>query len=1017
MARLSLSLLGPMQVTLDDQPVTGFAYDKVRALLAYLAVEADRPHRREALLGLLWPDFPEPAARNNLRHALGILRHTLADEHADTPLLLASRETIQLNPAADLWLDTTAMTTLLDACERHPHRNMDRCVSCAQRLGQAIGLYRGAFLQEFCLPDCLGFDEWALAKREGLHQGVGEALARLASYHERRGAIDEALIYTRRLVELEPWHEAAQRHLMQLLWRSGDRGAALAQYERCRRILREEFGAEPEAETRALHERIHTGEQGAASRDELLGRDVARRTLPVQTTSFVGREGELAQLEALLENPANRLITVTGPGGIGKTRLALKGAERQRATFLDGVYFVPLASVNSPDLVIPALVVALQITLSGNQDPKAQLVAFLREKELLLVLDNFEHLRATGGLVAELLQAAPRLTVLVTSRVPLHLSGEQEFPVPPLEVPDARQLPPVTRLAEYSAFALFLHRAQAAKPDFQLTLANAHAVADICARLDGLPLAIELAAARSKVFAPAALRRRLEHRLEVLIGGPRDLHTRQQTLRATLDWSYRLLDPAEQSLFARLGVFVGGWTLNAAEAVCDGKRDPGVEVLEQMQSLLDKNLIRQTVGGDDEPRFSFYGVIHEYALERLNEARDPEAIRQRCAMYFLGMAESAEPRFTETADQAQMKQLQQDYDNLQSVLRWLLRPDASQDNLELGLRLTGALHWFWGTHGLVSEGRRWLEVALGRGKSLGQAQRAKALVAFSRLARLQDDYEPALAAGEEALALYHEISDKPGIAYQFQSLAMIRLDQGDGVEARRYFDESRRVYLDLKDMAGVAWALNGLGLVAVRSGDYDEAVGLYSESLCLFRQLQLQRGVAWSLTNFAYVARCQGDNARAHALYQESLEQWQQLNRRRGMSQCSIGLGLVALATSKFMEAAAYLRAGLTISRESGAKRDILDCLEGLAGVACGLGQRQRATILAGAAESGRQTLARHQLHQPATPQEYDQFIAVDTYPNDAICDMAWAKGRAMTLEQAIAYALEEVPDTYDWPQ
>jgi DNA-binding SARP family transcriptional activator len=396
MAHLSLVLLGALRLELDGTPVTAFESDKVRALLAFLAVEADRPHRRDALAGLLWPERPERAAHLSLNQALANLRRAIGDRTAVTPLLRITPETIQFDRASDHDLDVVAFSDLLAACDQHSHRHPETCTSCARRLHQAAALYRGSFLDQFFLSDSALFEEWALVKRERLHRRVLRALAQLADYYERRGEYDAAQHYLWSQLELDPWREESHRQLMRVLALGGQRSAALMQYATCRRILTEELGVEPETETAALYAQIQRGAALTNGRATLPTTNVPAHT---PLTPFIGRETELAQLADRLEDRGCRLLTLVGLGGIGKTRLALQAATDQRASFRDGVCFVALAQLRSAEFVVPAIAGALRFAFHGAVDPKTQLLAYLRAKDLLLVLDNFEHLLPAAPIV------------------------------------------------------------------------------------------------------------------------------------------------------------------------------------------------------------------------------------------------------------------------------------------------------------------------------------------------------------------------------------------------------------------------------------------------------------------------------------------------------------------------------------------------------------------------------------------------------------------------------------------
>ncbi|MDQ4076414.1 MAG: NB-ARC domain-containing protein, partial [Chloroflexota bacterium] len=435
MPQLALSLFGSFRVLLDGQPVTAFRSDKIRALFAYLALEADRAHRRDTLAGLFWPEVPQTQAQNNLRVSLHRLREALGDQGANPHYFQITHESVRFVPPDDYVLDVARFTHLFDTSTRHPHSSLDRCHACMRHLEEAAHLYRGDLLEGFFLDDSSGFTEWAVLKRESLHRQTVELLYHLASYHQRYGRWEQARAYAWRQLELEPWREEAHRQVMEILARSGERSAALAQYKTCQRILAEELGIEPDEETRRIYERILAMRQGP------------NHNLPAQLTSFVGRHEELAELGRLLHDARVRLLTVVGPGGIGKTRFALHAAEEQIPNYLHGVYVVELAGVRTRDALLSTIAKALGFQFEGWEEPQAQLPRYLKEKEILLVLDNCEHLLGEVALfITAVLASAPRVKVLATSRERLHLSGEYVFVVPPLTLPDPKHMPSVEQL-------------------------------------------------------------------------------------------------------------------------------------------------------------------------------------------------------------------------------------------------------------------------------------------------------------------------------------------------------------------------------------------------------------------------------------------------------------------------------------------------------------------------------------------------------------------------------------------
>jgi predicted ATPase/class 3 adenylate cyclase len=527
--------------------------------------------------------------------------------------------------------------------------------------------------------------------------------------------------------------------------------------------------------------------------------DTHPNNLPIQPTPFIGREKEVAALIQLLRRPDVRLVTLSGPGGVGKTRLALQVAAELCDDFTDGVFVVALAPVNAPEQVVSALAQTLGISESSDLPLFSLLEAALKEKQLLLLLDNFEQVVDAAVILAELLAACPRLKVVVTSRMGLHVRAEHEFVVPPLSVPTLKHLPDLKALSHYEAVALFIERAQAMKPDFSVINANAPAVAAICAHLDGLPLAIELAAARVKHFSPHMLLTRLEQGLSVLSGGARDLPARQQTLRGAIAWSYDLLSPEEQKLFRHLAVFVDGWSLEAAEAICMARGGLAADMLEGMAELLDKSLLRQEEQAAGETRFWMLQTLREFGLEQLTRSEELEATRQAHAEYYLRLAEEAQPSLQATEQGRWMARLEQEHENLRAGLSWLLArarggSEQSTQQAERALRFCTALSWFWSVRGYSREGQAFLEQALALGESVSAPVRVKAFYAAAHLAFLLDDTERAEKLGSESLHLFRELGNKVGMADALFLLGTSGWAKGEYTLARPQLEEASSLY-------------------------------------------------------------------------------------------------------------------------------------------------------------------------------------------------------------------------------
>jgi predicted ATPase/serine/threonine protein kinase len=727
------------------------------------------------------------------------------------------------------------------------------------------------------------------------------------------------------------------------------------------------------------------------------------RQLPPQHNALVGRERELQAARNLLMQDDIRLITLTGPGGTGKTRLAVQLAEDVAGRFAGGVWFAGLASILDSGLVVSAIAQALEVRASPNRALVEDIKEHLRRLPgALLLIDNFEHVLAAAPVVTELLGASRALKILVTSRAALHIYGEQEFQVPPLALPDPRSLCAVELLSEFPAVALFVQRARAVKPDFALGEENATAVVEICARLDGLPLAIELAAARVKVLTPAAILGRLKSRLHLLTGGARDLPERQQTLRGAMDWSYELLTGVEQKLFRRLAVFVGGFTLEAAEAVANAGADLDLDVFDGVASLVDKSLLQQTGESAGEARFGMLETIREYGLERLAASGEEAATRRAHAAYFLVLAEDGTPHMAGGPEQALwLERFFSEHDNIRAALGWLTRTG----NAEWGLRLALALSHFWLEHAHPTEGRQCIAalVKLPGGSAL---MRVRAFTFAVALCNRQGDSASALELLRESLAIAREQKSQLQIAATLNGLAVTQLLQGDYSGAKESCAEAVRAWEDLGEPASATRILCNLADVYKAEGDYAGARALLEQAFSRFRSLCDRSGMAWSLNHQGDVARAQGDVPAARRLYEQGLEIVRELNDGPGVASSLLDLGRLASEEGEHVRAHALFAESLRISRQLGRKWDVAGVLEELARSAARQGGWERALRLAGAA-----TALRERIGAPLAPTEKVKLDA-DLDPArrglpGAAATTAWMRGWATSPDEATEYGLD----------
>ncbi|MFO7538916.1 MAG: BTAD domain-containing putative transcriptional regulator, partial [Chloroflexota bacterium] len=898
----------------------------------------------------------------------------------DKPWLLRQAGTLQWNPAAAYWLDVA---------------EFERLSGGADYLSKAVALYSGDLLPEL--------DEvWLLPHRERLRNQFFATLSRLVARCHVRRDLAQAIAYAQQALTHDPLREEMVRWLLRLYYETGDRAAALQLYRHFTQLLEKELDVPPLAETVAVYQAII---------DNAPFPEIGRQTpvaitpphnLPAQLTPFFGRALDLLALQEMLTTPQAmvRLLTLTGPGGSGKTRLALETAVRllsdQAPHFPDGIFFVDLAAVTEPELVAATIAEIVGMKERGDHPLVEDLKEYLSSRYMLLLLDNFEQVVAAAPQIAELLAAAPGLKIVVTSRIPLQVYGEHEYPVPPLPLPDlspdrpASPLPPAVQLLEYAAVSLFVARARAANPDFTLTPENAPLVVEICTRLDGLPLAIELAAARSKHFSLAGIRAGLADSLSFLASRAGNIPVRQQTMQATIAWSYNLLAEDERELFAYLAVFSGEFTLDAAIAVITGVPEGGLPEFEGqgsvtsyqsaeetavaikagLTSLVDKNMVRQVApeGDENQPRFCLLFVLREYALERLAQVPAVDALRQHHAHYYLALAEAALAQLHTPEQAGWLKRLNKARENLRTALTWFLEQSFRQANREAGARLVKALAPFWQRRGRINEVRNWLEQVFVAAGPLSPMLQLRLFNLTGWLAQLQGDYTVAKQFHDEALALA----------------------QGQ------------------EDIYHVAKTLQFLGTAAGRQGDYGQAEAILSESLALYRQSDkvTANELAPLINNLAIIARRLGEYSRASVLLEECLAMAQATGSRSFIASALGNLGVLATQQENYARAASYHRQSLELRQGAGDKVGIKNSLGNLAELAVAVGAYLRAARLYAASD----TLL-HTMHTSRTDDEqadFDRDLAIiQQNLGEAAFTAAWAVGSAMTLDEAVAYALQ----------
>jgi len=962
-ALLEIRLLGDFETRIGERVIPAAAWKQRRAaaIVKLLALEPSHRLHREQMMDTLWPDLDLEAASNNLRVSLHAARRVLlADD-----VLQREGQHLTLGPPGAVEVDVHRFEEAVDTAWR------DRTSATFQA---AINLYNGDLLPAD------PYEEWLDARRTALRTSYLALLTRLARLQEDRDDLSAAIDTWQRVLTSEPAQEEAHVQLMLLYARTGRRREALAQYDRLVEVLQEELGAEPDPVARDLVKAIRDGQISAKPPQKQDSRMIRPSNLPVPATALIGRERELSEVQ--LAFAGSRLVNLTGPGGTGKTRLSISVADRASEHFPDGVCFVPLAPLTDAGLVVTAIIEALGIRDTGNRSAIETLTGFLGEKSTLLVLDNCEHVVAAAPSVSTLLEQCPHLKVLATSRVPLRVRGEREFPL--------------RSLTEQASAQLFIERSSEVSPGFNRGEEQTDTIVEICRRLDGLPLAIELAAARSRVLSPQALLERLDRPLSLLTSGPRDLPERQQTLRATIAWSYDLLPPGIQTLFRALAVFAPGWTIDATAAVCPD----GIDALDAITTLVESNLLEQSQV-NDEARFRMLETIREYGLEQLAAAGETANVHQRHADYYLTFAEEVTPDFRGARSAERHVELSSHHDNLRAALTWALEHDPDR-----GLRVAANLEKYWLTRGVHTEWEYWLSELMQRSSDAALMHRARALHQIAYVASQQGDPERAWTLAEESLKLAQEFGLDESMGRVKTIMGYIVERAGNPARGMELAEEALAHYRDSGFELAIATQLGVIASHVANAGEYDRSLELREEALQLQRSIGDTFFTSMGLVDIGVVLRHLGREREAADRIDEALE----LARSIGASYVLV-YALTARAQIAIDEENYDLAQRLLIEAAHHASITSIAyvvpaMLEGLAAVLTARGNPYPAVQVFAAAEAAREKLNLPKSDTSRSLCEHHLSMC-QSRMDDESWETALATGKLLSTEQATRFALD----------
>lgn len=1022
---IQVYLLGGFRVEREKKTIR-FATRKVESLFAYLVLHPE-PHAREKLAAQFWGDSTDEQSRHSLRTALATLRKELCDD-----ILLADRESIQINPDVQLQVDVREFEQL-------------RTLGDLSALPTLLSFYAGDLLANF-------YDDWILPERERLRALYIESLLRIAQHHRERGEYKQTIDFARQILTHDPANEKAFQHMLFCMAANGSRIGALQVFEECSKVLHEQLGVEPSPETIALRDQIEHAMTGVSSREATM------TNLPNPLTSFVGRYKEIQEIERLFSS--TRLLTLTGVGGCGKTRLAIQVARDGLADFKSGVWWAELAPLSDPALVPQSVAQALGSQESGERTFTEILTAVIRDKSMLIVLDNCEHLiAACAELTEKLLLTCPNLKIIATSREALNVTGETAWRVPSLALPDMRHLPAIEELTRYDAIQLFVQRASAIEPNWKFaTAGSASAIAQICSRLDGIPLAIELAAARTRGLHVEQIAARLDDRFRLLTGSSRTSIPRQRTLQAAIDWSYKLLSENERKLLSRLSVFAGGWTLQAAEQICSdplpvNRETPpttddrllATDAMDLLGQLVDKSLVVME-NKEGETRYRLYETIRQFAQEKLDDLGEGEAIRDRHLDYFLTFAQGVEPKLHGSNQFVWLELLELDHDNFRQALEW----SRAEGRIEKGLMLVAALTWFWDMRGSWNERReraesllnepeaaqrnliranalfaavnttgwhpsdnksiRYLQeiVAIGRERGV-EGRRALALgLCFLGASDFGTDPNTAEAMVEEGLEIVRSLGDSWVLGILLYVRGFLFMGKKEHKSARKMYNESLTQFRSLGDQYWIRMVSLYLSNLDFKEGEYALARQEIGRTLPLARQSSSFSQVRYATNMLGEIARAEGKYEIAEKLYTEALELARHEGHVFAIAVTSCNAGYVALANGDLHKARTLFAESLALGQKLEDKQTIAFALLGFAGLAAAEKQAQPAIRLLAVADKVLSTDGDKRAVNPADEAELKRHYAIaHEQLDEPTLKAGWEEGRKMTLEEGIEYALK----------